>query len=246
MIYKIKDGVYYKTLSAVAKEPFLLKKLTTEAFKTSLPLNRGGEGQPVFAGGEMFIGAEFPTACNGFTADQLDILQNPYVRLEKGGVFSSFGVVFGFRGADTLERSFEKHVKSHALKKSGTLKIYSDWGLHDELSDNIRLSDEMVKDMISRIKSLKRENGVNFDYYLMDAFWWEDGEEYIGFKKSIWPDGISLEYDRERLNKSSENKPWSGLSWAILKKTDKPGGETVCEIENKGADKITVLWKEKT
>lgn len=191
VLYRIKDGVFYKNVSVFAKTDFLLKQTAAETFETPSELTRGGEGQPVFAGGELFVGAEFPSACNNFAENQLDIQQNPYIRLEKGGVFNSFDVVFGFRGGETLERAFENHIKSHACKKDRPLKIYSDWGLHDELSDNICLGDKMVKDMIGQIDGLRQKDGVNFDYYLMDAFWWEDGGRYLDFKKSIWPDGIS-------------------------------------------------------
>jgi len=189
--YKIKDGVFYKTLSVRAKTPFLIKQAATETFETASVLSRGGEGQPVFADGEMFVGTEFPSACNGFADSQLDIRQNPYVTLEKDGVFRSFDVVFGFRRGGTIEESFEEHIRSRALKKDRPLKIYCDWGLHDELSDNIRLSDKMVKDMISQIDRLRRGGSFSFDFYLMDAFWWEDGGRYLEFKKSAWPNGVS-------------------------------------------------------
>ena len=215
VLYKIKDGVFYKTLTVTAKKPFLLKQITTEAFKTSVKLSRGGEGQPVFAGGEMFIGAEFPPACNGFTGDQLDLRQSPYCRLEKGGVFRSFDIVFGFRSGETAERSFEDHIRAHALKKDRPLKIYSDWGLHDELSDNICLDDKMVKDMIEKIKELRR-GGVNFDHYLMDAFWWEDGGRYLEFKKSVWPDGIAG--IKEKLSDANLNFGlWFDVNVALVK-----------------------------
>ena len=225
VLYSIKNGVFYKTLTLTAKAPFLLKHIATETLQTPSKLTRGGEGQPVFAGGEMFIGAEFPSACNDFSDDQLDIRQNPYIQLETGGVFNSFDVVFGFRGGETLERTFESHIRSHAPKKDRPLKIYSDWGLHDELSDNICLGDKMVKDMICCINDLRHKDDVNFDYYLMDAFWWEDGCRYIDFKKSVWPDGISE--IKEKLSAASlKFGLWFDTNMALVKLSENESSQS--------------------
>lgn len=216
IVYELKDNVFYKKISIQAEKPFFLQQVMTEMFRTFGGFERGGEGQPVFIAGEMFAGIEFPSANNGYADDQLNFLQNPYQEMNPGDVFYSFPIVYGFRTGKTLESTFGKYIQAHALKKSHPLKVYSDWGLHDELSDSIIMDDDMVQNMISQLEYLKRENLIEFDYYLMDAFWWEEGQPYLQFKKDCWKEGIS--HIIERLGKNNiQFGLWFDVNLAFVK-----------------------------
>jgi len=67
--------------------------------------------------------------------------------------------------------------------------VYCDWGLHDELGDNIELDEKMTLDVLDSLKYWK-EKGVTFDYYLFDAFWFEPEGDYTQFKKTHWTGGF--------------------------------------------------------
>lgn len=67
--------------------------------------------------------------------------------------------------------------------------VYCDWGLHDELGDNIELDEKMTLEVLDRLKYW-REKGVTFDYYLFDAFWFDPSGDYKQFKKTHWPSGF--------------------------------------------------------
>ncbi|MBC7321321.1 hypothetical protein H5T89_11835 [bacterium] len=67
--------------------------------------------------------------------------------------------------------------------------IYCDWGLHDELGDNIELDEKMTLEVLDRLKYWK-EKGIIFDYYLFDAFWFDPNGDYKQFKKTHWPNGF--------------------------------------------------------
>lgn len=75
--------------------------------------------------------------------------------------------------------------------------VYCDWGLHDELGDNIELDEKMTLEVLDRLKYWK-EKGVIFDYYLFDAFWFDPEGDYTQFKKPHWPNGF------ERVRKEIE------------------------------------------
>ncbi|MCX7796675.1 MAG: hypothetical protein N2380_09200 [bacterium] len=68
--------------------------------------------------------------------------------------------------------------------------VYCDWGLHDELGDNIELDEKMTLEVLERLKYWK-EKGVTFDYYLFDAFWFDPAGDYKQFKKTHWPNGFN-------------------------------------------------------
>jgi hypothetical protein len=66
--------------------------------------------------------------------------------------------------------------------------IYNDWSSYDELSDNIPLTEELAMKELNEMVRLKK-SGVRFDYYMMDAFWFDPDGGYRTWRKPNWPDG---------------------------------------------------------
>jgi hypothetical protein len=66
--------------------------------------------------------------------------------------------------------------------------VYNDWSSYDELSDNIPLTEELAMKELNEIVRLKK-SGVRFDYYMMDAFWFDPNGGYRTWRKPNWPDG---------------------------------------------------------
>lgn len=66
--------------------------------------------------------------------------------------------------------------------------VYNDWSSYDELSDNIPLTEELAMKELNEIVHL-RKFGVHFDYYMMDAFWFDPDGGYRIWRKPNWPNG---------------------------------------------------------
>jgi hypothetical protein len=66
--------------------------------------------------------------------------------------------------------------------------VYNNWSSYDELSDNIPLTEELAMKELEEIVRLKKD-GVHFDYYMMDAFWFDPDGGYRKWRKPNWPDG---------------------------------------------------------
>ena len=66
--------------------------------------------------------------------------------------------------------------------------VYNDWSAYDELSDRIPLTEALAMKEMKQIVRL-RKFGVHFDYYMMDAFWFDPDGEYRTWRKPNWPDG---------------------------------------------------------
>jgi len=66
--------------------------------------------------------------------------------------------------------------------------VYNDWSSYDELSDNIPLTEGLAMKELNEIVRLKK-SGVRFDYYMMDAFWFDPDGGYRTWRKPNWPDG---------------------------------------------------------
>lgn len=66
--------------------------------------------------------------------------------------------------------------------------VYNNWSSYDELSDNIPLTEQLAMKELDEIVRLKTF-GVHFDYYMMDAFWFDPDGAYRKWRKPNWPDG---------------------------------------------------------
>jgi len=91
----------------------------------------------------------------------------------------------------TLPGKFEISDHSLATHIAGLKKpssVYISWASHDELSDNVPLTEELAMKELNAILNLKRQ-GVQFDYYILDMFWFDKAEGFRKFKKEAWPNG---------------------------------------------------------
>jgi len=66
--------------------------------------------------------------------------------------------------------------------------VYNNWSSYDELSDNIPLTEQLAMKELSEIVRLKKY-GIHFDYYMMDAFWFDPDGGYLKWRKTNWPEG---------------------------------------------------------
>ncbi|MHB9033783.1 MAG: alpha-amylase family protein [Anaerolineae bacterium] len=75
--------------------------------------------------------------------------------------------------------------------------IFCDWAMHDELGDAIELDEPMTLRALDVLERWQREFGLRFDYYLLDAFWFDPAAPYTALKKPHWPAGF--EHARHRM-----------------------------------------------
>jgi hypothetical protein len=85
------------------------------------------------------------------------------------------------------------------------ISVYNNWSSYDELSDNIPLTQELAMRELYNVLRL-RKLGVRFDYYMMDAFWFDPDGGYRTWRKPNWPNGPD-----EWIKKCQENGIRPGL-----------------------------------
>jgi hypothetical protein len=88
-------------------------------------------------------------------------------------------------GATTLART--NADPEHVLAKD-PIFVYNNWSAYDELSDNIPLTEQLAMKELDQILRL-RHFGARFDYYMMDAFWFDPDGGYRTWRKPNWPNG---------------------------------------------------------
>lgn len=68
------------------------------------------------------------------------------------------------------------------------ISVYDNWSAYDELSDHVPLTENLAMRELNQVLRLKR-HGARFDYYVMDAFWFDPNGGYRTWKKPNWPNG---------------------------------------------------------
>ena len=65
------------------------------------------------------------------------------------------------------------------------VSIYINWASYDLLSDNVPLTEQLALEQLEHLVRLQRQD-VRFDYYLMDAFWFDPDGGYRTWDRRYW------------------------------------------------------------
>lgn len=68
------------------------------------------------------------------------------------------------------------------------VSIYINWASYDLLSDNVPLTETLALAQLDHLLRLKRA-GVRFDYYVMDAYWFDPDGGYRTWDRRHWSEG---------------------------------------------------------
>lgn len=186
--WRMDGAAAIKSMRLRAKRRIFLRYAQTEVSDCNRVLSRGGEGQPVFLEDGGFVSIAFPAARNLYEGKRLKLEQAPYLEMASGEDFDFFDVVYGFGAEKTAEESFLQYILAHKKKTPAGLRIYGDWGAHDEMAGEKELDEQLSLRQLALLKKGK-ERGVSFDYYLMDAFWYDKRGNYLTFLEKNWPRG---------------------------------------------------------
>src|ERR1700749_3003222 len=90
-----------------------------------------------------------------------------------------------------LVKAWRRPLIDEHLTFSGPAKpvfIYNNWSAYDELSDNVPQTEQLAMNELAQMIRIKRQ-GFEFDYYVMDAFWFDLWGGYRTWRKDHWPNG---------------------------------------------------------
>ena len=173
-----------------------IKRATVEALEVQRGDEpwRGGIGQPVLLLNEFFFGIEHPAAANDAHGQDIVLSHYPETDLAPGATWKSARSVLGATiGADqSVEDAFGQYLKDRTSRGPVYRPIYIDWAAHDELGTLVKpqLSEGLTNGLLDLLQSMKSREGIQFKYYVLDAFWYAPTGAYITFKKPNWPDGF--------------------------------------------------------
>jgi len=196
----------FKTLEVTNRgaRPVHLVRATVEALEVEggvEPL-RGGVGQPVLLRNEFFLGVEHPAAANQVLGQAVQLGHFPEAEVAPGQTWKSQRAVLGAttEPGESVEDAFRNYLVAVTGRTPRARPIYCDWAAHDELGTLLKpeLTEQLVNSQLDILQSMKTQEGTEFSYYLMDAFWYDPKGAYIHFKKPNWPRGYEPAVERMR------------------------------------------------
>ena len=195
---------------------------------------RGGVGQPVLLNNQFFFGVEHPAAENSIRGQRVVLAHHPYVELAPGATWKSKQAVLGATtaGDGSVADAFLRYLAGVNSRMPVYRPIYCDWAAHDELGTLVKpqLTEQLTHSLLDQLESMKSKDGIQFDYYLMDAFWYDPKGAFQTFKKSTWPDGYEPSLHR-MLDLGMKPGLWFDLGGSTLDLKDTPdwhGPEKPC------------------
>jgi len=192
--YALDGAVLSKTVTVTAGEPITVRYAQTEVAAVREELSRGGEGQPLFVGNAGFVTSLLPVAENRRDGAVLTVRQAPFQVLEAGQSFEFSPVIFGLNTAEPTAEGvadgFRRFLLARRPHPNDRLRVYCDWGAHDELAAEyeLELDEKMARRLVANLRRAREERGLTYDYYLMDDCWY-DPESYFRFRRTHWPQG---------------------------------------------------------
>lgn len=171
-------------------------RATIEAFRISSggELMRGGAGQPVFLSNKFFLGVDRPSAANEALGNNVVLSQYPQALIGSLRTWKSAHSIVGAvpGNHESVESAFRQYLIATTGRGPVYRPIYCDWAAHDELGTLLKpqLTEQLTQKMLDVLQSMRLHYGIQFRYYLIDAFWYAPRGAYIDFKKPNWPDGF--------------------------------------------------------
>ena len=164
--YVLDETVLFKTISVTANEPLVIRYAQTEVAAVREELTRGGEGQPLFVGTQGFVSSTLPVAENRRDGSVLNVRHAPFKSLDVGQCFAFSPVVFGLNTgratAEDLAECFRKFLLQRRPHPNDCLRVYCDWGAHDELAAEyeLELDETMARRLVANLRNAKEKLGL--------------------------------------------------------------------------------------
>jgi hypothetical protein len=180
----------------LGSRPIRLLRATVESLRVARsdePI-RGGVGQPVFVSNQFFLGIEDPSAANQVLGQNTALSQYQEVLIIPGATWKSARSVVGavYGSDESIEDAFRQYLTTLSGRAAVYRPIYCDWASHDELGTLVKpqLTQKLTDSMLEALRSMRAHYGIQFHYYLLDAFWFAPQGSYITFKQPNWPHGF--------------------------------------------------------
>lgn len=169
-------------------QALLVLDVVLDSFQIESPLSGGGQGMPLFIGGEAFAAVEFPSGENIETAGCVTLAHFPGHLLEPGAFWTSHAAVISVAPAGRVEEQFVDYVDARSIRRRKAVSVYTPFGINNQWGPCPTLTDEETLDVLGLLGKWQRK-GVKFDYLTLDTGWVDPSCDLTEFRPNAFPVG---------------------------------------------------------
>jgi len=167
----------------------LILDILLDDFSIDAALEGGGQGQPVFAAGELFAAVEHPSGWNEAQAGRIRLSHCPGRRLAPGDSMSSHTALVSAAPPGGALPAFVSWIQERCLRlKKKTVSVYSPFGINNQWGLCSTLDDEQALHVLGVLERW-RKKGARFDYFTLDTGWVDYGHDLTRFRPVAFPEG---------------------------------------------------------
>lgn len=193
--------------------PVLLLDVVLDDLDLDADVSDGGQGQPVFAAGELWAAVEHPSGWNEIRGRSFRLSHCPGRRLEPGQTLRSRSALISMAPAGDPLGSFVSWIRARCLRRrKGLVSVYTPFGINNQWGPCSTLDDEQVLHVLGTLERWQHA-GVRFDYFTLDTGWVDTGSDLKRFRPVAYPEGPEAVTARVR-DLGMEFGLWFATSWA--------------------------------
>ena len=167
----------------------LILDILLDDFAIDAELEGGGQGQPVFAAGELFVAVEHPSGWNEAQAGRIKLSHCPGRRLAPGESMSSRTALVGAARPSGALPAFVAWIQERCLRlKKKTVSVYTPFGINNQWGLCSTLDDEQALHVLGVLEHWQKK-GAWFDYFTLDTGWVDYGHDLTRFRPVAFPEG---------------------------------------------------------
>lgn len=193
--------------------PALLLDVVLDDLDVDADVSEGGQGQPVFAAGELWAAVEHPSGWNEIRRRGFRLSHCPGRRLEPGQTLRSRHALVTVTPPGEALASFLQWIQARCLRRrKGLVSVYTPFGINNQWGPCSTLDDEQTLHVLGTLERWQRA-GVRFDYFTLDTGWVDTGSDLKRFRPAAYPEGPDAMTARVR-DLGMRFGLWFATSWA--------------------------------
>ncbi len=157
----------------------------------NIPSSGSMDAQPVFIGGHVFLGIDWPVSQNTIFSNQILCRQFSAKSIRPGDFFESKPFSIGVGEKNHVSEAFLAHINSLRGRETRRASFYFDWLTHASEG----LTEENMEKVLNFMQMLKTEYGIHFDIFAVDdgiveTRWGTTFDLYRLQHDSLYPSGL--------------------------------------------------------
>lgn len=202
------------------RQEVLLLDVELDDFWCEAVVTGGGQGEPLFLGGEAFAAVEHPAGWSEGATGRARLGHHPGRRLAPGERWVSHTALVSVCPAGEALSHFVSYIRERSVRPKKMLSVYTPFGINNQWGGCPTLDDEQTLDVLDLLAEWQRK-GIRFDYFTLDTGWVDPSSDLKRFRPIAYPNGPAEVIERIGAL-GMKLGLWFATSWAAESCWDHP------------------------